>query len=310
MGRIQCKDLLIEDIKSLYQGSNFENESTVSNLCNLNDAIIKLYDGEVKAVSLVLMSRSAYFETLLSSRWNELEEKEEHEEVKTLNLPDISVDAFKIVLRYLYGFNFNEIFDFTENGENYLLFDNTFGKLLTENSKDFELYEILDDGLKWFNKLKYNNFNEVRINNNNIGNISENEIGAISINSKSSDFVRDNCFLNSDSNNFLRMFLDDIEKFNSNFMHPILQEYYGPFFETSDKGLDKNSGNGTIIGASVTITTPTTIDNIAGRRVSSSERRRRSSARKLEGIKSSIPGAIEIHGSVNKHQYHLLMNLL
>ncbi|OWB69837.1 hypothetical protein B5S30_g5271 [[Candida] boidinii] len=367
MGRIQCKDLLIEDIKSLYQGSNFENESTVSNLCNLNDAIIKLYDGEVKAVSLVLMSRSAYFETLLSSRWNELEEKEEHEEVKTLNLPDISVDAFKIVLRYLYGFNFNEIFDFTENGESipefinfilsvleasdlllldelsdicqlyikdfinldnvsillrhaismkatkllanciwyiynnldYLLFDNTFGKLLTENSKDFELYEILDDGLKWFNKLKYNNFNEVRINNNNIGNISENEIGAISINSKSSDFVRDNCFLNSDSNNFLRMFLDDIEKFNSNFMHPILQEYYGPFFETSDKGLDKNSGNGTIIGASVTITTPTTIDNIAGRRVSSSERRRRSSARKLEGIKSSIPGAIEIHGSVS-----------
>ncbi|GME76602.1 unnamed protein product [[Candida] boidinii] len=364
MGRIQCKDLLIEDIKSLYQESNFENELTASNLDNLNDVIIKLYDGEVNAVSLVLMSRSAYFETLLSNRWNELDETENHQEVKNLNLPDISVDVFKIVLRYLYGFNFNEIFDFTENDESipefinfilsvleasdlllldelsdicqlyikdfinldnvsillrhaismkatkllanciwyiynnldYLLFDSTFSKLLTENSKDFELYKILDDGLKWFNKLKYNNFNEVRFSGNN-NNISESETGA-SINSKSSEIVCDNCFLNSDSNNFLRMFLDDIEKFNSNFMHPILYDYYGPFFDINDDSLDKN-GNSDDINNGVSVTTTNTIDNILGHRVSSSERRRRSSARKLEGIKSSIPGAIEIHGSVS-----------
>lgn len=75
------------------------------------DVVIRLSDGEIRCHSYILIARSAFFETILSDRWdNEFDSKN----MKVLTLENISLYQFRIILRHLYGYNDIELFDSLE----------------------------------------------------------------------------------------------------------------------------------------------------------------------------------------------------
>lgn len=72
------------------------------------DVIIRLKDGDITCHSYILIARSAFFETVLSERWDN---QEDTEGLKVLTLGDVSVFQFELILRHLYGYNDLELFD-------------------------------------------------------------------------------------------------------------------------------------------------------------------------------------------------------
>lgn len=83
---------------------------------NEGDVTFRLKDGELYAHSSILIARSAFFETILSNRWDngieEVGKKEVEDEEKFLNFENISKSQFQIVLNYLYGTNDAELFNY------------------------------------------------------------------------------------------------------------------------------------------------------------------------------------------------------
>lgn len=103
------------------------------------DVVVKLSDGEsLMCHSFMLISRSAFFETLLSNRWGE-SDIELTATIKTLNFEDMERSYFEVVLKHIYGcsdadlFNdwdfsnhdefVNSMLDFIEIADHMLLFD-------------------------------------------------------------------------------------------------------------------------------------------------------------------------------------------
>lgn len=69
------------------------------------DVIVKLGDGEIRCHSYILKSRSAFFETLLSSRWDSSLDR-------VLDFSGLSTFQFKFIMQHLYGQNNYDIFDY------------------------------------------------------------------------------------------------------------------------------------------------------------------------------------------------------
>lgn len=72
------------------------------------DVIIRLKDGDIICHSYILIARSAFFETVLSERWDN---QQYSEGLKVQTLGDVSVFQFELILRHLYGYNDIELFD-------------------------------------------------------------------------------------------------------------------------------------------------------------------------------------------------------
>jgi alpha-tubulin suppressor-like RCC1 family protein len=97
---------------------------------NTGDVLIKLSDGDIRCDSYVLKTRSAFFETLLSSRWDS--------PVNSVDFSGLSKFQFNFILQHLYGQN------------NYSLFE--YFKFKFEEADDFvntllEFIEIADEML-------------------------------------------------------------------------------------------------------------------------------------------------------------------
>ncbi|KAK6198544.1 uncharacterized protein RJT21DRAFT_122121 [Scheffersomyces amazonensis] len=103
------------DLLSIFQISNsFGSEFTIEQYMesfksildkDSGDVIVKLNDGFIRCHSYILKARSAFFETVLSTRWdNELESKQ-------LDFTGLTKFQFNIILRHLYGYNDFELFD-------------------------------------------------------------------------------------------------------------------------------------------------------------------------------------------------------
>jgi len=73
------------------------------------DVIIRLKDGDITCHSYMLVARSAFFETVLSERWDY---QEANRASKVLTLDNVSIFQFEVILRHLYGYNDIELFDF------------------------------------------------------------------------------------------------------------------------------------------------------------------------------------------------------
>ena len=71
---------------------------------NSGDVIIRLNDGEMRCHSYILRTRSAFFETVLSPRWDTMENKE-------LDFSGLSRAQFSVILKHLYGYNDYAVFD-------------------------------------------------------------------------------------------------------------------------------------------------------------------------------------------------------
>lgn len=72
------------------------------------DIIVNLKDGDMVCHSYILLARSAFFETILSDRW---EIDKIHNGKKILNFEDLSIFQFELILRHLYGYNDFQLFD-------------------------------------------------------------------------------------------------------------------------------------------------------------------------------------------------------
>lgn len=76
------------------------------------DVMIRLKHGEsLMCHSFMLISRSAYFETLLSSRWGESRSTEPSVPIQVLNFEDIERPQFEVVLKHIYGCNDADLFN-------------------------------------------------------------------------------------------------------------------------------------------------------------------------------------------------------
>lgn len=109
---------------------------------NNGDVTFRLKDGELYAHSNILIARSAFFETILSNRWDhgtQYTREEVEDEEKFLNFDNITKSQFRIVLRYLYGSNDDDLF-------NYYLSDiQSLGDTDDFINKILELIEIADE---------------------------------------------------------------------------------------------------------------------------------------------------------------------
>ncbi|KAG7663804.1 uncharacterized protein J8A68_002664 [[Candida] subhashii] len=94
------------------------------------DVVLKLKDGELNAHSYILSSRSAFFETVLSTRWDN------DSEFKVLDFSGLSKFQMSIVLRHIYGVNNAEILDH---------FDCAFNESDSFINQVLELIEISDE---------------------------------------------------------------------------------------------------------------------------------------------------------------------
>lgn len=105
---------------------------------NVGDITVKLKNGTLNCHSYMLLSRSAYYETLFSLRW------ENGMDRFTLTYEDLSIGQFMVVLRHLYGVDDLKIFEGTElESLNFWDFMENVFKIL-EFSNELLLYELKD----------------------------------------------------------------------------------------------------------------------------------------------------------------------
>lgn len=69
----------------------------------MGDLTIRLEDGDLKCSSFILTARSAFFETTLASRWNN------HMDILEFN--KLTVCQFRLILKHIYGFSDYELFE-------------------------------------------------------------------------------------------------------------------------------------------------------------------------------------------------------
>ncbi|CAK7905117.1 hypothetical protein CAAN3_07S06634 [[Candida] anglica] len=111
-GKLSKDEVYLKKMRNLLEEEDDEaNERSEKDLNQ--DVMVILKDGEVKCHSAILVARSAYFETILSNRW---EIRNEKAKCKIVRLENITKSQFHVILRHLYGFSNNTIFDsFTED---------------------------------------------------------------------------------------------------------------------------------------------------------------------------------------------------
>lgn len=76
---------------------------------NDGDVLIELNDGKESAQGSILVARSALFETILSSRWESLEEPSD--ETKVVSFENVNSLHFRIILKHMHGCNDLHVFD-------------------------------------------------------------------------------------------------------------------------------------------------------------------------------------------------------
>lgn len=79
---------------------------------NGGDVLVTLKDGQIYCHSNILIARSAFFETILSNRWDTTEAEIEDEGDKCLNFNNLTIFKFEFILRHLYGFDNIHLFDY------------------------------------------------------------------------------------------------------------------------------------------------------------------------------------------------------
>ena len=70
------------------------------------DVVLKLNDGDLRAYSYILKSRSAFFETMFSERWDDVQQEKE------LDFTGLSKFQMTIILRHLYGISNMNLLDY------------------------------------------------------------------------------------------------------------------------------------------------------------------------------------------------------
>ncbi|MCP8715924.1 MAG: hypothetical protein M5E90_00735 [Asgard group archaeon] len=70
------------------------------------DVVLKLNDGNLRAYSYILKSRSAFFETMFSERWDDIQQDKE------LDFTGLSKFQMTIILRHLYGISNENLLDY------------------------------------------------------------------------------------------------------------------------------------------------------------------------------------------------------
>lgn len=96
---LKSRDYLSQLTQGLQE--SLDNESS-------GDITVNLVDGIIRCHSSILKSRSAFFETVLSTRW-------ENTPQRILDFSRLSVFQFKFILQHLYGQNNYDIFDYFES---------------------------------------------------------------------------------------------------------------------------------------------------------------------------------------------------
>lgn len=96
LGRLTKDEVYLKKVQAL----NHDREN--------GDVIIRLKDGDITCHSYILIARSAFFETVLSKRWDY---QNDNGAFKVLTLDDVTAFQFEIILRHLYGYNDIEVFD-------------------------------------------------------------------------------------------------------------------------------------------------------------------------------------------------------
>ncbi|ODV86384.1 hypothetical protein CANARDRAFT_181096, partial [[Candida] arabinofermentans NRRL YB-2248] len=302
VGKVTCQFDLLTDLERL--------RTLVADKEGCTKVVLK--NSEAIPVYIPLMAcRSIFFEKLLSDSWLQTSE---------IQMAHISSTVFEVILRYLHGVSYlslldavEEIYDipslinfclelieiadelmlnelsdicqlylkdfitidnvdllmlhalntradklfencvwFIYNNLDLLLFEPHFSNLVTDNLENVEFIKRLDTSLKWFHRLKY---------------LDQEKEGADS-------------FIECNSETLTKQFVQEIDKYNGNFLHPLLWEICLPLY-ISD------------VSESGTTTSPSSIEL----KLSANERRRRSSARRIEESKLNIPGAVELSRS-------------
>ncbi|KAG7830151.1 hypothetical protein KL920_001789 [Ogataea angusta] len=283
MGRVECTNPLRSDLVNLH-----------------GDCLVKLQDKNVTVFKPLLVARSAYFETLFSSRWN----------MDFASLPDINSVVFGIILKYLYGLEYDELFNDVEQIDDvtsfinlaldvmdaaeqlmldelsdicqllikdFISLDNV--QYLLRHSYNMKAYKLFGNCL-WF---MYNNL-DVLLLDPCFGEMVEEEENAFlnTVNDAMKWFAtlknhhRETPALYLQNNpELIREMVDDMDSYNGHFIHPLLWDVSRPVFE----------------------------DQAPVPKISSAERRRRSSARRLEENKSNVPGATAKPRTLSKVLY-------
>lgn len=73
------------------------------------DTMVNLKDSIVKCHALILLARSAFFETILSCRWDN--EDEPHDDMKYISLPNVTGLQFRLILDHLHGCMNTDVFN-------------------------------------------------------------------------------------------------------------------------------------------------------------------------------------------------------
>lgn len=109
-------------LKSLSESINWSDLGEKSETDSY-DVLVKLQDGSIWCHSPMLIARSAYFETVLSNRWDTSCDR-------IINFDSITKNQFEVVLKYIYGYDETKIFE------------GSLGQL--ENSPDEFINNLLD----------------------------------------------------------------------------------------------------------------------------------------------------------------------
>lgn len=112
----QFTDLMTAFQLDSYYGKENQYIALFQNIINndTGDLEICLRDGEMRCDSSILSARSAFFETFLSERWENLVldlESASDDETKHIDLQGISLLQFEVIVRHIYGCNDLHVFD-------------------------------------------------------------------------------------------------------------------------------------------------------------------------------------------------------
>ncbi|KAG7784215.1 hypothetical protein KL910_005054 [Ogataea haglerorum] len=283
MGRVECTNSLRSDLENLR-----------------GECLIKLQDATVTVFKPLVVARSAYFETLFSSRWNS----------DFASLPDINSIVFGVIVKYLYGVEYDELFNDVEQIVDVTSFIN-FALDVMDAAEQLILAELSDicqllikdfislDNVQHLLRHSYN-MKAYKLFANCLWFIYNN-LDVLLLDPWFGEMVEeeDNAFLNTvndalkwfatlknhhreapvlylqDHPELIREMIDDMDSYNAHFIHPLLWDVFTPVFE----------------------------DQAPVPKISSAERRRRSSARRIEENKANVPGATVKPRTLSKALY-------
>ncbi|GME70170.1 unnamed protein product [Ambrosiozyma monospora] len=300
MGRTMCKNTLLQDLHDVMTNCSAKDTNSVR---------VELKDGHMFAYKPLLISRSVYFETLFSATWNDAN-------CNVATLPDINVKIFNIILKYLSGVDLNDMLNDIDDIKDI----NSFIELILELMSAAEqlmltnLSEICQLYIKDFISLDNVDIILLHAYQNKAKNLMENCLWYLYYNMNvllfepsfqelidsnleegdellkiidgsfkwfdslkhydNTDVSTQAKFIESCSSRLIKELIRTPELFDDHFLHPFSLHCLGPFFD-----LAKDSHK--VISESST------------GKISSNQRRRRSSARRIEESKANVPGSSE-----------------